>query len=327
MAQIGGDHLTQRAVVISQSDPPIEDPRILVLPRDTLQLDPAPRGAGRLVDLPLEPRRATAQGDKLNSQPIELIEIGIGRQLGIEDQFFGIPPCPFLPELDEAEDLIVLLALAQFAVGVTEDAGLGVLDQEGQDALLSPTPLGYVVLLDQGIIAMEGDRVKVQVEGMTAWQTELAHGIEPVAHQLRVADRVDPATVFGQERSLGDDVQAGEEGQSLVQDHAHDMSMACRPEQLQGQERSHGRAGWDHLRSGEPRFLEDAIEWNRSQRRQKEEQAAEFGPEGPRAQVELSNVSDIGRGRPRPGWALVVGPAWQPRESFVLEDLCRRRPR
>src|SRR5208337_3021279 len=119
---------------------------------------------------------------------------------------------------------------------------VGVLHQEGQDALLSPAPLGYVVLLDQGIIAMEGDRVKVQIEGMTAWQTELAHGIEPVAHQLRVADRVDPATVFGQERSLGDDVQSGEEGQPLVQNPAHDMAVACRPEQLQGQERSQSAA-------------------------------------------------------------------------------------
>src|SRR5208337_1350383 len=172
MAQIGGDHLTQGAVVIGQSDSPIEDPRMLVLARDALQLDPSPRGAGRLVDLPREPWRATAQGDELNSQPIEFIELGVGRQLGIEDQFFGIPPGPLLPEPDETEDLVVLLVLAQFAVGVTEDAGLGVLDQEGQDALLSPAPLGYVVLLDQDIIAMEGDRVKVQIEGMTAWQTE-----------------------------------------------------------------------------------------------------------------------------------------------------------
>ncbi len=196
MAQIGGDHLTQGAVIIGQSDPPVENPRMFVLPRDALQLDPAPRGAGRLVDLPHEPGRATAQGDELNSQPIEFIELGVGRQLGIEDQFFGIPPGPLLPEPDETEDLIVLLVFAQFAVGVTEDAGLGVLHQEGQDALLSPAPLGYVVLLDQGIITMEGDRVKVQVEGMTAWQTELAHGIEPVTHQFRVADRVDPPTVF-----------------------------------------------------------------------------------------------------------------------------------
>ena len=98
-----------------------------------------------------------------------------------------------------------------------------------------PTSLGDVVLLDQGIFAMEGDRVEVQVEGMTTGQTEPAHGVEPAAHQLRVADRVDPATVFGQERSLGDDVQSGEEGQSLVQDHADDMAVVCRPEQLQGQ--------------------------------------------------------------------------------------------
>ena len=214
-----------------------------------------------------------------------------------------------------------MFVLAQFAVGITEDAGLGVLHQEGQDALLSPAPLGHVVLLDQGVIAMEGDRVKVQVEGMTAWQTELAHGVEPAAHQLGVADRVDPATVLGQERSLGDDVQAGEKGQPLVQDHAHDMAVACRPEQLQGQERSHGAAGRDHLRSGEPRLLEDAVEGNRSQHRQKEEQTTEFGPERPWAQVELPDIGDIGRGRPRAGWAFVVGPARQPRESFFLEDL------
>src|SRR5271157_1036924 len=87
-----------------------------------------------------------------------------------------------------AEDLGVLLVLAQFAVGVAEDAGVGVLHQEGQDAFLAPTSLGDVVLLDQGIFAMEGDRVEVQVEGMTTGQTEPAHGVEPAAHQLRVAD-------------------------------------------------------------------------------------------------------------------------------------------
>ena len=293
-----------------------------VLPRDPLQLDPSPRRLRRLVDLPHQPRGAPAQRDELNPQPVELVELGVGRQLGIEDQFFRISPRPFLPEPDEAEDLIVLLILAQFTIGVAEDAGLGVLRQEGQDALLSPTPLGDVVLLDQGILAMEGDRVKIQVEGMTARQTEPAHGVEPAAHQLRVAARVDPATVLGQERSLGDDVQAGEEGQPLVQHHAHDMAVACRPEQLQGQERSQGGAGWDHLRSGEPRRSEDAIEGNRGQHRQEEEQTAEFGPERPRAQVELPDVGDIGRGRPRARWAFVVGPARQPSESFVLEDLC-----
>ena len=40
------------------------------------------------------------------------------------------------------------------------------------------------------------------------------------------------------------------------------------------------------------------------------------------AQVELPDVGDIGRGGPRAGRALVVGPARQSSESFLLEDLC-----
>ena len=151
----------------------------------------------------------------MNPQPVELVEVGVGRQLGIENQFFRVSPRPFLPEPDEAEDLIILLILTQFTIGVAKDASLCILRQEGQNALLSPTPLGHVVLLDQSILAMEGDGVKIQVEGMTSRQTEPSHGVKPAAHQLWIAGRVDPATVLGQERSLGDDVQASEEGQPL----------------------------------------------------------------------------------------------------------------
>ena len=233
----------------------------------------------------------------------------------------GIPPGPVLPEPDEAEDLVVLLILTQFTVGVAKDAGLGVLHQEGQNALLSPTPLGDVVLLDQGILAMEGDGVEIQVEGMTTGQTEPAHGVEPAAHQLGIAGWVDPATVLGQERSLGDDVQSGEEGQPRVQNDAHDMAVACRPEELQGQEGAEGAAGWDHLRSGESRRTEDAIERDRGEHGQEEEQAAELGLERLRAQIKLPDIGDIGCGWPRAGWAFVVGPARQASESFVLENL------
>ena len=95
----------------------------------------------------------------------------------------------------------------------------------------------------------------------------------------------------------------------------------CRPEQLQGQERSQSAAGWDHLRSGESRLLEDAIEGDRGQRRQEEEQAAELGFKRARVQVKLPDIGDIGCGRPRARWAFVVGPARQASESFVLEDL------
>ena len=58
---------------------------------------------------------------------------------------------------------------------------------------------------------MEGDCVEVQVEGMTAGQTEPAHGVEPAAHQLWIADRVFPALYSVKNDPVGDDVQTGEE--------------------------------------------------------------------------------------------------------------------
>ena len=86
---------------------------------------------------------------------------------------------PLLPELHEAEDLVVLLVLAQSGVGVAEHVGLGVLGQEGQDPLLPAAALGDVVLLDQGVFAVEGDGVEVQVERAAASQAQAADGVEP----------------------------------------------------------------------------------------------------------------------------------------------------
>ena len=150
--------------------------------------------------------------------------------------------------------------LAQLAVGVAEDAGVGVLGQERQHPLLPPAPLGDVVLLDQGVVAVEGDRVEVEVERRPPLQAQAADRVEPVAHQLRVAGRVDAATVLGQERPLGDDVQAGEQGQPLVEHGAHDVAVARVAEELQGQQRPHGAGGRDHLRAGEAAPAEDAVQ-------------------------------------------------------------------
>jgi hypothetical protein len=49
------------------------------------------------------------------------------------------------PEPHEGQDLRGLLALAQVGVAVAEDAGVGILGQEGQDALLPAAPAGDIV--------------------------------------------------------------------------------------------------------------------------------------------------------------------------------------
>src|SRR5689334_17005748 len=71
-----------------------------------------------------------------------LLDGRMERELGIEDELLGQVAGPLLPVVDDAEDLIVRFALAQLLVGVAEDAGIGVLGQEGQHPLLEQAPLG-----------------------------------------------------------------------------------------------------------------------------------------------------------------------------------------
>src|SRR5262249_19461434 len=116
--------------------------------------------------------------------------------------------------------------LAQVGIGVAEDTGVGVMDQEGQQPLLPPAPLGNVVFFNQSVVAVEGNGVEIEVEGRPPGQLQAGHGVEPGAQHLGVTRRVDAAAVVGQERTLGDDVESGEQGQSLIEDRTHDVGVA-----------------------------------------------------------------------------------------------------
>lgn len=72
-----------------------------------------------------------------------------------------------LPERDEVEDLLGFFAFAQIGIGVTEGAASGVLSQEGEDTGLAAAACRYEMALDDGIFAVVGDRMEVQVEGRT----------------------------------------------------------------------------------------------------------------------------------------------------------------
>ena len=74
---------------------------------------------------------------------------------------------------DEAQDLVVLLLLAHLGIGVAEDVGVGVLGQKGQHPLLAAAALGDIVLLQQRVLAVEGDGVEIQVEGLAPGQAQL----------------------------------------------------------------------------------------------------------------------------------------------------------
>ena len=69
-----------------------------------------------------------------------------------------------LPEVDEAEDLLGLLALADVGVGVAEHLAVGILGQEGEDAGLAATSLGQIVGFDERMLAEVGHGVEVEIE-------------------------------------------------------------------------------------------------------------------------------------------------------------------
>src|SRR2546423_6427309 len=61
-------------------------------------------------------RGSTSQRDERNSHRVEAGEVGLGCQSRIKDQMLGKAPMRLLPELDEAKDLVGLLALPQVRV-------------------------------------------------------------------------------------------------------------------------------------------------------------------------------------------------------------------
>ncbi len=73
----------------------------------------------------------------MDAELVEAREVGVGGQLGIEDQLAGPLTGALLPVLGEAQDLVVLGALAERAAGVAEQARLGIAGEEGEDALLA----------------------------------------------------------------------------------------------------------------------------------------------------------------------------------------------
>ena len=268
MPQVGDGQLPERTVVAGQRDPAVQDARRPVRARDALQLDPSPGRRRGLADLVQELLRPPPQGDELDPQPVQLVELGIGRQLRVEDQLLGQAAGPLLPEFDEAEDLVVLLVLAQARRWRSRRLGCR---RPGPKMPASPSAVGSAWRRSASRPARpRRERGSCGSRGRTmspSCRPEPADRVEPAAHQLRVAGRRDAATVLGEERSLGDDVQAGEEGQPLVEDGAHDVAVAGVAEELQRQQRPDGTAGRDHLRAGETDCGQQLVEIGRDQHR------------------------------------------------------------
>jgi len=113
--------------------------------------------------------------------------MGVGGEARIEHQVSGMGPVVFLPESDEAENLLGLLALAQIGVRVAERPPLGVLREEREHARLLAAAHRHVVALDLRVLAVVGHRMEIEIEGFPGEQCVLGQRALPGREQARGA--------------------------------------------------------------------------------------------------------------------------------------------
>jgi hypothetical protein len=142
-----------------------------------------------------------------------------------------------LPELDEAQHRPGLLALEQVGQRITDHLAVGVLGHKDQDRLLAAAAFGQIMPFDEIILPEKGDGMKVQIETGSLQQFFLAQHGNPGRAQPLIHRRRNAVGIGGQVGGLGRDVESGKQGQPLVEDQVHDMTLALAASQFQGQQR------------------------------------------------------------------------------------------
>jgi hypothetical protein len=300
--------------------PTIQNPWGFIDSRNPRKLDSPPSRNWLLIDLLKHLDRTSPEGDKGNPHPVEPIQMAIGRELGIKDQFLRKFPCPFLPELDESKDLLILLALSQLSIGIAEDPLLGILGQESQNPLLTAAPLSEIMFFHQSVFSVKGNGMKVQIERTSPQKSESSYGIKPQPHQARIRSRINPTAIVGKKRSFGDDVESSKQSQPLIQDIAHDMAVSSTSKQFESQKGKDRLRSRDHLCPREPRLFKQLLQRDLSQIRNKQVQPPELGPKSPERKIQpvhIGNLCDLGA---RPRESLLISSSRQPGKPFVFEN-------
>src|SRR3989442_6571904 len=153
MAEVSNEQLTQGSVVIAQVDSLIDHPRGLELPMRHVEVNRLPGRSGQGGDLGHQGRRTPSQSDEGDLPVVvELREVRVGRQLGVEHQMSGAFAVALLPALYATKDLVSLLTVADVGVGVAEEIAFGVPCKESENRLAPLTTPRNVMLFDEWVV-------------------------------------------------------------------------------------------------------------------------------------------------------------------------------
>ena len=260
----------------------------------------------------------TPQRDEVNALGGKLGQIGVDGETAVEDQLFRNLLRVGLPVVDKAQNGIVLRLLADCGLGVAKDAGVGVARQHGEHAALAAAALGDVVLLQERLMAVVGNGVEVQIDGLARAEYIRQFGcfVVPPVHERSRKRRIDQDGVIRERGALGNGVQSGKQSQALIQCFGHDLGGSADARELERQQGADGRAGRDHARAGHAYGLQHGIKLHAGQIEGKQEEAGKVGVKGARAEVEHSDIGDDGSRS-----ALVRRPARQAPDAFPCKDV------
>jgi len=203
------------------------------------------------------------EGDEPGSLTVQEGQVFVSGELGIKDKGGGDAFVNLLPEGQNTENLFIGFFLHEVGCRIKNQFGGSVLGKEGQ-CPFHPLPSGPgPMLLKDGFISVMGDSVKVQIDDAAVVEPQFQCPFDKRLLKLQDVNLVEGVGIDGHSRTLGQNIQPGEQAQTGIEGMVSHVTVALRADEFQGQKRekiAHRRnylasrqtSGTDHLRDLKP---------------------------------------------------------------------------
>jgi hypothetical protein len=175
----------------------VEHARASVRPRH-VGPGPAAPGGGRAVGKSRAPLgRTSPAGHAVKTSAVELGAVGLGGELGVNQECMGDLSSPRLPIGDAPEPLVMGCRFLPRPVGGAQDPRGGIGRQANPQALWTTAARGPGRLVDEGLLAVARPGMEGEREGEPRRPAPWARGLVPQAPEPRSTGRGDTATRRG----------------------------------------------------------------------------------------------------------------------------------
>src|SRR5713101_1975087 len=155
-------------------------------------------------------------GDKPDAAVVQLRQLGIGHDLGINVQPLGIDSGELRPQLDTLERLASLVTPSEMRVGLAYDLALVLVRADAQHTGPGFATPGQGVLVTPGGIAPKRERVNVQGKGVGLRKQPRRHGADPAREYLVLMVASGARGIGGRVGFLGGPSEARKQAHGLV---------------------------------------------------------------------------------------------------------------